>query len=94
MLVMRDLSLFIFGFIFLSGAASIALSVAAIIAQDILGVSIVFIGAGALVGLIAAVLGLQFFRWILRITSLNVKHVLIINVSLYFKSVFQATHLN
>ena len=94
MLVMRDLSLFIFGFIFLSGAASIALSVAAIIAQDILGVSIVFIGAGALVGLIAAVLGLQFFRWILRITSLNVKHVLIINVSLYFKSVFQVTHLN
>ena len=77
---MKDLSLFIFSFIFLSGASSIALSVAAIIAQDILGVSIIYIGAGALVGLIAAVMGLQFFRWLLRITSLNVKHILVINV--------------
>ena len=89
MLTMRDLSLFIFSFIFLSGASSVALSVAAIIAQDVLGVSVVYIGAGALVGLIAAVIGLQFFRWLLRITFLSVKHVLIINVQLIIDWLFE-----
>jgi MFS-type transporter involved in bile tolerance (Atg22 family) len=80
MLTMRDLSLFVLSLVFLGGAASTAISAAAIIASDVLGVSIIYIGAGAFVGLIAAIAGLAGYRCLLDAGVLGPKHVLVSNV--------------
>lgn len=75
---MRDLSLFVAAFIFISGAASTAVSVAAIVASEVLRASLVYIVASALVGLLAATAGLAAYKQLLARTSLSAKHAIVL----------------
>lgn len=75
-----DLSFFILGMIFISDAASSATSSAVIVASDSLGLSIIAIGGAALVGIVAAVIGLLFYRWVESHQYLTPKQILIWNV--------------
>lgn len=92
---MPDLRYFIIALVFLSGAAGTALSVAAIVASDVLNVSLVYIAAGALVGLVTAVIGLAIFRWLLRVTPLATpQRILFFNILVFILLLIYVPYAN
>eukprot|EP01038_Epipyxis_sp_PR26KG_P006063 gene6063-8348_t len=79
-LPMRDLGLFILSFIFLSGAANTAVSVAAVLGVSVLHLSIIYLGAAFLLGIISALAGVIFYKYLLKIEILLPKQVILINM--------------
>ena len=75
----RDLSFFICSFIFLSGASSTAVTVASIIATDVLNASAVFLVAALFLGVVTAIIGLFFYRYLHGQGYLSPKIILVIN---------------
>jgi len=75
-----DCALYIFAFIFLTGAASIVTSVAAIVATSVLKAGIFDLAICAALAIIGALIGLTFFKSVVANGWLTGKFVLITNV--------------
>mmetsp|Transcript_17838 Transcript_17838/g.29914 ORF Transcript_17838/g.29914 Transcript_17838/m.29914 type:complete len:490 (+) Transcript_17838:174-1643(+) len=77
---LNDLGFFMLSSMFISDAGSTAVSVAAVIASDVLGFSVVVILAAACCGLVAAVAGLYGYRYVHRRRWMTPKQIVITNI--------------
>lgn len=75
----RDLSWFIVAFIFLSGSSNTAQSVAVIVAIQILNLGIEIVILATIVGLVSAIAGIAFFKYVIYKKWLTPKYVIVIN---------------
>jgi len=75
-----DLALYIIGTALIADGGAAATSAAVIIASDVIGLSFIYIGAGAVLGLSSAAVGLIFFKWIHVAGYLTPKQIVILNV--------------
>jgi MFS-type transporter involved in bile tolerance (Atg22 family) len=77
---LTDLSLFFLCYVFLAGGASTAISVGAILAVNVLKISLVFVGIAFFVAIISAIVGVEVYKWLHRKKFLSPKQILLINM--------------
>ena len=75
-----DLGLFLLALIFLQGGAATAQGVAIILATDELDLSLAVVGAAGLVGIISAIIGTFFFKYLHKIDWLRPIQIIFVNI--------------
>ena len=81
---LKDLGLFILSLIFLAGAASTAVSVGAVLAVNVLNISLVYLFIAFFLGIIAAIIGVVVYRYIKERNWMNPKQILLLNMVILF----------
>ena len=77
---LKDLGLFILALIFLAGAANTAVSVGAVLAVNVLKISIISLFVAFILGIVSAILGVILYRYVHNRDWLNPKQILLINM--------------
>lgn len=76
----HDLGLFILAFIFLAGATNTAITVGAVLAVNVLQISVIYLLIAFFLGIVASILGVLLFKYLHEKHFLNPKQILIFNM--------------
>eukprot|EP01036_Dinobryon_divergens_P027853 gene27853-36698_t len=91
---LKDLGLFILAFIFLAGAANTAVSVGAVLAVNVLKINIIYLFIAFLLGVVAAIVGNIFYRYVHSKDWLNPKQILLVNMVILLLSALYVLKVN
>ena len=91
---LKDLGLFILSFIFLAGAANTAVSVGAVLAVNVLQINIIYLLIAFFLGIVAAIAGVVFYRYVHSRDWLNPKQILLVNMVVLLLSALYVLKVN